>query len=154
MKKKKKIVCEKPQPKPKRNKYEVARDKFFEKIQKPINVYEECINILMLGDKHFHMELFHIFMSENFINPKTMKPIMDFLPYDGKFHMSDLQGTYFYESVILKRILHTGIQKSIEKNDSSHFRISIEVVREQIQEIQNNTEKDIVMGEEKFELKN
>jgi hypothetical protein len=51
MKKKKKIVCEKP--KPKRNKYEVARDKFFEKIQQPIEVYKECIYILMLEDKHF-----------------------------------------------------------------------------------------------------
>ena len=144
MKTKNKVVCVKP--KPKRNKYEVARDKFFEKVQKPIDVYRECIYILMLEDKHFHMELFHIFMSENLINPKTMKPIVDFLPYEDKFHMSDFQGTYFYESVILKRILHTGIQKSIEKNDSSHFRIAIEVVREKIQEIQINAEKNIVLG--------
>ena len=61
-----------------------------------------------------------------------MKIMMDWMTLEVPYNSCDYASEFWFISGLCKRILENGIQKSIEKLDSAHFAIAIEVVKEKL----------------------
>ena len=108
-----------------------TRNKLLEEFREPQTIYLLCMRMILEEETEFQRAVLDMLFQDHFLNHKTLKTFFKYLKQDD-YRPGDLASLFWFDQGICKRILQMGLDKSIAKNDESHFAIAIEVVKEKL----------------------